>query len=171
MKTHQTNNQRVRNIAIRTIGFLTFVLMVVVISSCSNDSDITLDEDDYLIFGHFYGMCVGERCVEIYKLTETRLYEDVNDNYLLTDFNFKRLSNYLFEQVRDLPGYLPDELLNTDEDTFGCPDCADQGGIFIQLSQNGTVRTWKIDQMKSNVPDYLNAFVDKVNEKIDMLGE
>ncbi|MEM9687322.1 MAG: hypothetical protein AAF934_10435 [Bacteroidota bacterium] len=54
--------------------------------------------------------------------------------------------------------------------TFGCPDCTDGRGVFIQYSENGNVKSWRIDQIKVNVPGYLHNFIDKVNEKIDFIN-
>lgn len=156
----------------KTLRNILMGLMLLMVVSCDQDVDyFTLQEGDYFLFGRYYGMCVGEECVEVYQLTETDLYEDTNDSYMLTDFKFKKLSHSKFLQVKDLPGYLPNELLITDEAFLGCPDCADQGGIFVQISQNEVVKTWRIDQRKEDIPDYLHDFVDTVNEKIDLLRD
>ncbi|WP_166965442.1 hypothetical protein [Yeosuana marina] len=138
--------------------------------NCSSDDALDSDKNDYLIFGHFYGMCVGDGCVVTYKLTNEKLYEDINHNYSGTDLNFKELENNKFEQVKDLTDYFPSELLSENEDVFGCPDCADQGGLFIQISQGGVIKSWRIDQQKENVPEYLQGFMDKVNEKIELIN-
>ena len=138
--------------------------------NCSSDDSIHIDESDYLIFGHFYGMCVGDDCVLTYKLTDGALYEDLNHNYLGTDLNFKELDNAKFEQVKDLANHIPSNLLNENESVFGCPDCADQGGLFIEISKNGVKKSWRIDQQKDNVPEYLHNFMDQVNEKIQLIN-
>ena len=41
------------------------------------------------------------------------------------DFNFIELGNDLYEQVKDLEESFPNDLLNDETSTFGCPDCAD----------------------------------------------
>jgi hypothetical protein len=147
-----------------------FCFAVLFIPSCTNDDGIELNQTDYLMFGHFYGLCTGEECVETFKLTNTKLFEDMNDNYSETDFDFVELGNDTFEQIKDLIDYFPDQLLSETENTLGCPDCVDQGGLFIQYSKNGNVQTWRIDQSKSAVPDYLHEFMDKVNEKIELIN-
>jgi len=61
---------------------LWLILIVFLIISCEERApDDVLSEIDYLIFGHYYGKCIGEECIEIFKLTKTKLYEDINDNY------------------------------------------------------------------------------------------
>jgi hypothetical protein len=103
-------------------------------------------------------------------LTNNKLFEDLNDNYSGTDFDFIELENNTFEQVEDLIDYFPDQLLNESETTLGCPDCYDQGGLLIQYSENGSLQSWRIDQSQSSVPDYLHEFMDKVNEKIYLIN-
>ncbi len=148
------------------------LMLAVIATSCSNDDDgdITLNEQDFLIFGHFYGECEGEECVETFKLTDTQLFEDTNDNYAGQNLDFTELDNAIFQQVADLITFFPNDLLLEDMDVFGCPDCADGGGLFIQYSKSGIVQSWRIDQGKENVPEYLHSFMDKVNEKIDLIN-
>jgi hypothetical protein len=150
---------------------LFILLLSIFIYGCSTNNTNNLDDYDYLIFGHFYGFCIGEGCVEIFKLTNDSLYEDSNDNYALEPFNFEALDNAIFEQVKDLVDYFPMNLLSENESVLGCPDCADGGGLFIEYSKNGTVKNWRIDKMKNNVPSYLHDFMDKVNEKIGLIND
>ncbi|MFI0430251.1 hypothetical protein [Mariniflexile sp. HMF6888] len=152
----------------KAISIFLFSLFVY---GCSSNDEIQLTKDDYLIFGHFYGYCIGEGCVEIFKLTNEKLYEDSNDNYANEPFNFEVLDTTKFEVVKDLIDYFPTKLLSEKESTLGYPDCADGGGLFIEYSRNGTVKSWKIDQIKGNVPSYLHNFMDKVNEKISLINK
>lgn len=119
---------------------LLFFLIAFVIS-CSKDETIDLEKGNFLIFGHFYGLCGGEGCVETYKLTSNKLYEDTIDDYSGSEFNFIELGSDQYEQVKDLINYFPDELLNESESIFGCPDCADGGGLFVQYSNEGQIKS------------------------------
>tara|TARA_R110002049_G_scaffold37208_1_gene117452 strand:+ start:20682 stop:21146 length:465 start_codon:yes stop_codon:yes gene_type:complete len=147
------------------------LLLSILTYSCNSDDDASLNEDDYLIFGHFYGFCVGENCIETFKLTHDKLYEDSQDNYSHETFSFEVLGNDKFEQAKDLIDYFPTKLLSEKETTIGCPDCADGGGIYIEYSKDGIVKSWRIDQMKNNIPNYLHDFMDKVNEKISLINK
>ena len=138
------------------------------LSSCKKEAQ-TNCETDYLIFGHFYGFCIGETCVETYKLTDTKLYEDSNDVYFGEGpFTFLELSQSKFTLVEDLESFIPQGLIALPDSTFGCPDCADQGGVFIQYAHDGVVQSWRIDQ---SAPFFLEDFVDKVNEKITLINQ
>lgn len=151
---------------------LLILTLIGLLMSCdSNDDTIEINEQNYLIFGHFYGECGGERCVETFKLTDKNLFEDTIDDYLGENLDFVELSSEKFELVKDIETFFPSQLLNNNDTVIGCPDCADGGGLFIQYSENGNTRSWRIDQMKNNVPGYLHEFIDKVNEKIRVINE
>ena len=148
-----------------------FLFSVGSLISCSNDEQtIKINDKKFLVFGFFSGECLGERCVETFKLTDKKLFEDTVDDYNYQNFEFVELGNNQFEQVKNLIDFFPNQLLNQSETVFGCPDCADGGGIFIQYSENGNVKSWRIDTNKNNVPSYLHNFIDKVNEKIVLLN-
>lgn len=156
------------------IKFSTLILVLFFSLSCGKEQEVKVTENntDYLIFGHFYGHCTGEACVETFKLTKNKLFEDSNDEYSATEpFNFTELPSGKFEKVKELMDSFPVELLNEKEITLGCPDCHDQGGIFIQYSKNGSIKRWRIDQDKRDTPAYLHDFMDKVNEKIALINE
>ena len=157
------------------------LLTIGVLLSCSRDDDnninidadkeININEQNFLVFGHFYLECFGEECVETFKLTDKSLFEDIIDDYNGQNTEFVELGNNLFEQVKNITDFFPNQLLNQNETAFGCPDCSDGGGLFIQYSDNGNIKSWRIDQDYSNVPEYLHDFIDKVNEKIALINE
>jgi hypothetical protein len=147
-----------------------FFFALLLLFSCRHEPETRLLPLDYLIFGHSYGECSGETCVEIFKLADGVLYEDTSQYiYFSNTFDFTPLANDKYVLVKDLPDYLPAQLLQLDDSIFGCPDCGDQGAMYIQVSFNGQVKTWSIDQYKGAVPEYLHDFMDKVNEKIALL--
>lgn len=154
------------------IGFLTLIFIGLLFTSCSDsDNGVQVNKMDYLIFGHFHGECIGEGCIETFKLTGDKLYEDTLDHYNAENFEFIELSSEKFVQVKDIIDYFPTKLLNEKDTRFGCPDCRDQGGVFIQYSENGIVKSWRIDKDKDVIPEYLHSFIDKVNEKIRLINE
>jgi hypothetical protein len=151
----------------KTIKLLILGIGIIFISSCTKEKLVT--ETDYLIFGHFHGECIGEECVLTFKLTDTKLYEDVTHNYSGNDLDFQKMDHAAFQEVRDLMHYFPLQLLNETDTVIGCPDCRDQGGLFIEYSQNGVVNSWRIDKTKSAVPEYLHEFMDEVKGKIQLI--
>jgi hypothetical protein len=156
------------------IQMITAAFSIVVCGCSDGDGAYKLNPNrDRLVFGSFAGYCVGERCVEIYALQDGKLYEDKNDNYPQSgspvDFNFELLSDDKFELAEDMFESIPAELLATESTTFGCPDCTDGGGVYIEIKRDTRTEIFFIDNFKNNIPEYLHPLVDNVRAKIDVL--
>ena len=149
-----------------------FVFFLLWVFSCGKEEDLVLEDGDYLVFGHYYGKCIGEQCVETFKLTESQLFEDSRDDFTGDSFTFNiLLSEEKFRQVKDIKDLFPKALLQSVDTTFGCPNCADQGGLLVRVSEKGKLRTWRMDMDKAQLPDYLRVFAEEVRKKIEMLSE
>lgn len=140
-------------------------------SSPTADATTETEAFDDMIFGHAFGMCQGETCVETYQLNETTLYEDSVDDYSHKSFNFSQLDNATFNKVKDLLNKIPAALWNTKAGSVGCPDCADGGGVYVQLTKDGVTKSWFIDNNLSNVPENLRGFVNDVNAAITLINQ
>ena len=57
------------------------ILLFAVNSGCDKQENIYPPDEDYIVFGHYYGMCFGEQCVEIFKIENQQLFEDTLDEY------------------------------------------------------------------------------------------
>ena len=147
---------------------ITFFLL----TSCKKD-EVELSDSDYIVFGHFYGECLGEQCVKIFRLEKDKLFEDTKKQYP-NRFNFYegdyvQLSQQKFNDTKDLINYFPTDLLNESDTVIGQPDAGDWGGLYVEYNVDGVRKFWLLDQMKSNVPSKYHNFIDKVNEKIAQL--
>lgn len=146
-----------------------FILFTVLLSgfiliSCNKDNPgYTIKDSDYLVFGHYYGLCAGENCIEIFKLYKDSVFEDTLDIYPSSahpyDGQFVRLSQTDFDSVSYLFNKIPAKLLQESNHVIGMPDYADGGGLYIEVKINGERKYWLIDKMRSNIPDYLVPFV------------
>lgn len=145
------------------------IIALLALASCKKHK-ANLAEDDYMIFGHYFGECLGEQCVETYKLTEDKLFEDSQDNYGGGPFSFVELDSDIFSDVYDLVDEFPEELDDVTDATFGCPDCHDQGGVYIQYNRDGETKEWRIDRNKEAIPAYLHGFIDSISEAIDKIN-
>ena len=156
----------------RQFLFLISALSLLILASCNKDEDSKSAAGSELIFGHFYGECFGETCVETYKLNDVALFEDIEDGYAGSGpFDFEQLSVEQFQIADGLKDELPGELLLAEDQTFGCPDCGDWGGVFIQWTDAGTTQTWLADMENSSNPDYLQDFVDNIIETIRLINQ
>jgi hypothetical protein len=142
--------------------------------SCNKQEELPVQINE-VIFGHFYGFCVGEKCIEIFKLTGSKLYEDVSDNYPSSaqpyNGNFIEMDDEKFQLVSNLLENIPETLLASQDTVIGSPDAADGGGLYIAINNENGVRYWLIDQMKYNIPEDLHTFVDEINRNIALISD
>ncbi len=140
--------------------------------SCKKN-DGYLSSIDYIIFGHFYGECLGEDCIEIFKINNDHLYEDTRDHYPdANDFynaNFQKLSDEKFALTKDIINYFPMSLLDEENHVIGQPDAGDWGGLYIEYKRNSVRKFWLLDKKKENVPSTYHVFIDKVAEVIQAI--
>jgi len=150
------------------------LIALLLLSHC-NDGGRLFKRSDYLIFGHFYGECVGEGCIEIFKLANGEVFEDTLDRYPVLDelpnpTNFVRLPNDRFQKVKFIFERFPKELFEEDAIYIGQPDAGDWGGFYVETNIGGVRRYWLIDKKKSNLPEYLHDFTNSLNDAIQELA-
>jgi hypothetical protein len=154
----------------KTFSLVGFIILLL-ISACTKENLNTSTETNYLIFGDFYGECFGSSCVETYKLTDSKLYKDANDDYNHSNYTWNQLTGEKFIIAKDLADYIPNELLTDSIHIYGCPDCRDQGGLYIEYVQDGLKKSWLIDTDKGSVPPFLHPFMDEIKKKIAELNK
>lgn len=144
------------------------LLLLLLAGSCAKQSAPMAIESTYLIFGHAYGHCAGEACVETFLLRDGQLFEDTLDHYSKEtpyEGHWVELSNDLYRQAENLPDQLPDSLLQLPSQTFGTPDAYDQGGYYIELADgSGGIRAWQLDTDLNNLPEYLHPLAGRLSE-------
>ncbi len=170
--------------------FLSSVFIVLIFNSCDNEENLFIESPDSNIevvvnkaankgptitFGRYYGKCLGSACVDIFKLIDTTLLEDTEDNYpgsgtfYLGDFvSFKGSDRIKTDDI--LPNF-PLELLDSKLITYGTPDAGDWGGIYLEYQDGIQHRYWFLDLNVENNPNYLRAYVVLIDEKVSELRE
>lgn len=153
---------------------LLFCLFLIVSqTACKEDEipDIPIEEsDDYLIFGTIYGECISN-CVTAYKIQNNQLFEDNTEFNVLGDIPFSEtpLPQSQFIIAQELLVVFPSELLDSEERTYGCPDCADQGTVYIELEEDDVKTIWRIDTDDIDDNQAVTDFKNKVLEIIEKL--
>lgn len=132
------------------------------------------DSPEYIIFGRFAGECLGERCVEMYKLTGSQLLESITDTYPSAKHpyngSFKALEPYLFEVIQPLQEEFPTQLLQEPAIIIGQPNARDQGGIYFEYYDKNIHRYWLIDTDRNNIPEYLQPFMNELDIYISIIN-
>jgi len=150
---------------------LSILLILFVLVSCGKDDHLAEDGKAY-IFGHFFGECFGEQCVEIFKLQDGSIFEDTNDQYPSINgntYNWSEMTGVEFEELEALIFPIPDELYEEEDVVIGMPDAGDWGGIYFQVHTDADVQFWFIDYLDDNIPDYLSDFTADIKQAIEQL--
>ncbi len=153
--------------------FYSIIVTVLMMNGCDK-APTSPSQDFYLVFGHFYGECIGETCIEIFKIENGKLYEDTLDYYpgynnLPHNASYVQRSNDKYEKVKYIPDLIPNELYSENAIVIGQPDAGDWGGLYLETNKTGKKEYWLIDKMKNNIPEYLHAFVDSLDDAIQKL--
>lgn len=179
------------------VGFLFLSLFSIAVASCTNaveqngaskidstavDTSRSVShspEYDVVVFGKYCGFC-GSNCTNMFQYNmrgnATTLLADTTDGYLKQNGKFQ--FDWPLPQDRQsvanaLVKAIPASLANaTDTLTrFGCPDCADQCGYFLQTTDAGTqrVRKFQFDTDTAQVPKELRSFVVQLGNAVEQL--
>lgn len=181
----------------KRIKISTLVLATILICSCKKNEPVVVPQQpilgptaadllddcspDELIFGQYYGECFGDYCIVNYRLESPSwcndstffLYKDTSKTYpSVVDYiegKYVQQSKEKLQLAKDLLTLFPSKLMDDTTKVFGCPDCADGGGLYIERSVNRIRRKWLIDKNTSNLPIEYKEFVDSVNAKLQKL--
>ena len=137
--------------------------------------DVAGETPDFIVFGTFFGECIGETYIEIYHLTATNLSEDTTDQYpnSLTPLtgDWVQLPQDKFDAVKDIIGPLPEALLNEPVPVIGQPDAGDWGGAYLEWKEGGIHRFWLLDLNRNNLPEQYHALVTQIETAVAIIQE
>lgn len=151
------------------ILFATFA--VVALLSCKKEKQQIAET---LVFSTYAGMC-GGNCFHVFKLDNTKLQEDEIPEHLTNYENYeftatKTYNQAKYEAVKTLLNEIPAEFKGTTSIVYGCPDCHDQGGVFIQVITAGVTTYYNIDN--ANTIDQsieVIEFKNKVRDAVELI--
>lgn len=153
--------------------YLLLISFLFLITTCKKEEE-QVGQVEYIVFGHFYGKCFGEQCIEIFKLNCCHIYEDTNDTYPNQNNQYSasyiELDSNLRDSVSFLMSRIPGSLYSEKGKVIGMPDAGDWGGLYFEIKhKDQPTQYWFIDKMKTNIPTYLHKFVDDIETAIKRL--
>lgn len=153
---HSTIKNKRMNRIVLGLFTVTFLLF-----SCKKDQE---PPADYLVFGTFSAGC-ETGCFKLFQLSGGQLYE------AMPGYSFVQPQTQLFSSdplpvekytaARELLDDFPEYLRNSAGEVFGCPNCFDQGGLYLEQRQDGKIRKWKIDP--NDHPAELGPYIQQIN--------
>lgn len=160
-------------------GNIDFPVEEVVLTESASESQDSIFRGE-LIFGRFCGHCIGN-CTPMFRFNSmgnvTTLWADYENGFFkgngalkfATDLNQRELVDKAHQVVRELP----EELVNAtkDETTYGCPDCTDGCGIYIEFTNElgGNSKRFRLDwepsdSISQEITEYANFVNSIINE-------
>jgi hypothetical protein len=140
------------------------VFSIIVLSACKKNcgSNTTyVPQDNYIKFGHFYGECGGETCMENFIVTDHLLFEDTKDDYpTSTNFyngNYVIKTNSNIAAINTILNTVPQALLNDNNIVIGQPDAGDWGGDYFEYNKNGIHKFWLLDKQPTAYSNFVRA--------------
>jgi hypothetical protein len=153
--------------------FSLLLLLALVVLSCSK-KDIAVAPTPRFVFGTSYGNCLGD-CDRYYAVKDGQVYradgEYTPGPLVLDNSPLPSPKSVIAKQLlQDLPSYL----LDHPDQTFGCPDCRDQGAIHIEYVPNTAsdlpyIAKWHIDTDTSAIPVEIRKYTWQVMNAISEL--
>ena len=152
----------------RLISVLTFVALALV--SCSKDMSNPVNPGDYLIFGTFYGECLGN-CSHFFMIRDGLLFMDDVEIGIPEEIPFTNdpMSSADYDLAVELQEEFPSDLTDSDKRIYGCPDCHDQGGVYLELNNSEGRFKWRIDTDDDEQSEAISTYKKRVMEVVSLL--
>lgn len=154
--------------------FISSLLLLSLMGSCnSSDESGDTTEQVRLLFGDYAGFIPDRNYSDIYLIENSKLYLDTLSNYPTDGFYegaYVQMDESDYLLASELISIFPSQLFDENENYIGCPDCADQGGYYVEYQSKTKHAFWNIDNNKDAIPEYLREFVDKLEEKLTLLN-
>lgn len=161
----------------RIIPFILLSILFLA-GSCEKSEQPEPENGEQFFFGWYYGFCVGESCIEIFKIEDGKLFEDTLDKYpdmygeMPYEGEFTMRDQEDHGEVKGLPSALPEALFNEEETVLGMPDAADGGGLYVaRRGAEGEMQWRYIDRSRRNVPNYLHDFMKELELAVEALQD
>ncbi len=154
-------------------SYYIFFLGIFLFFSCSNDDDQSGTRQGSLIFGTFAGECFGD-CFDVFRIDNGKLQEDQVVDFFTQDYSFT--SSFTFPELqfnlyKNILSEIPQELVDGSDKTYGCPDCADQGGFYFEIrTSDGATKKYIVDTNNTtDQSEEILVFKNKISEIIKNL--
>lgn len=142
------------------------LLILFAFNTCKKDPALT---GDYFAFGVAHGFCINN-CADFFLIKKNKLYPDDMEHFWgkLT-FKNTPLPAQKYESANNLKINFPVYLRQHPDTTFGCPDCVDQGRIYIEIKEKGDIMFWNIDPSKNTQPTEIQNYIENMEEVLEVL--
>ena len=154
---------------------LLFISLLLVFTSCTKEKtklltkEAGLPQNAAFCFGVSHGYCVGE-CAKFYSINNEQIFpDDMQQIQKPLLFKTTALSREKYLIAKSLIDSFPAFLTNNPSTTIGCPDCYDQGAIYLEVKENGVINYWNIDTDENQQPTEIKAYIQQLFAVLNQL--
>jgi hypothetical protein len=144
------------------------IITCCLLAGCKKERNQLMPENSF-VFGSYHSLCYDDYAF-LYKIEGQQLFPD-NTNYFTSPLIFfaTPLANGKYLIAKPVQDSFPVYLTSHADSTYGCPDCYDQGMIYIEKTVNGVKRKWIIDAEVSAIPAEIRTYIQQVKNVIQQL--
>jgi len=145
-----------------------FAFSLLLFTACTSDENEGEADHPTIIFGVYHGFCQGD-CAHLFKYENGEVFRDDINSFYQEEIGFSNESESALEsRAKKVLDAFPESLKENTQETYGCPDCADQGGYFISLDIDGSSREWRLDtRPQEDWDDTLKDFTEILERELD----
>jgi hypothetical protein len=153
-----------------TSALLAFFALVTLTNCDKEEARVLPSNFDSFTFGKHFCFCTST-CAILYEISEDALRAGKGIGCIPQDYTFDGviLAQDKYEIAKQLIDEFPVKLIQDSQETYGCPDCADQGAYFLQMRNQRETRTWRLDTRIEDLPASLQAYQQSIQEVLDAL--
>jgi hypothetical protein len=149
--------------------YLLLPLYILILTGCAKKAtpETAAAMPERFAFGTAYGEC-GGNCATFYLLNDGKIYLD-DMEYFTGPLSFANiaLDDEKYRKAKQLAINIPSYLLNNP--TFGCPDCHDQGLVYIEYKRDGKLMYWKIDNDTDKQPQEIRSYISQLKDVMQQI--
>lgn len=144
------------------------IITCCIFAACKKESNELMPENSF-VFGSYHSLCYDD-CAILYKIEGQQLFAD-NTSYVTSPLTFSLtpMANDKYLIAKPVQDSFPIYLTSHADTTYGCPDCYDQGMIYIEKTINGVKRKWIIDAEVSSIPAEIRTYIQQVLNAMQQL--
>ncbi len=147
---------------------ITAIIICSLLTACVKENNRSLPENSFA-FGSYQFLCFDD-CAKLYKIEDQQLYADNSNSYVNPlVFSSTALANDKYLLAKPLQDSFPVYLEAHTDTSYGCPDCHDQGMIYIAKTTNGIKRIWTIDTEEPAIPAEIRTYIQRVKTILTQL--
>lgn len=153
------NNYHIMKIKLNLIILLSGLLWVSSCHPCEPDSQVT-----EVKYGTYFGECWG------YCAHDLDLKEGVSDSYHHWYGGAPdRMCSEPYDHWQSLTESIDFGEFKQLDETIGCPDCADGGAEWIEITNDG--ETYRVTFEFMNEPNTVSAYIDELRAQMEIMKE